>query len=794
MRAPIIPQVGLPTGSVGRVSTAGGVEPVRGVRSQQMQSLGGEAQKAGEVAMGLAAMLRDEADTAASKEALNRWGSTVTEMLENPDTGYLHLQGKAAVGEARTQLLSRMESERRELEKSLANDVQRSVFGAAADRLATQVKSQVYGHEATQRRIWNAGETKASIAQSIRAAATARRQGDVPADVAAAGAIVAQGDQLSVPGANSLPGAATDSSRPSWEVFYDSALEQAGDLADLMGLPAKSAQREELLADTREQAHLAMIDGLLAADRVQEAQAHFAEHGGNLRDDTRLKVGKQLEESTRADQALRMALDIGKEFDASGVWKDPSQIISSTASPGQDPRRGIGQLLAQARQKLDEQFLAGKIDARTHQMALAQVESTIQDRVKQSEAAASDLLRSTAQWFDSVPPTSRSVDNPEFVKSGLRQQLVEYGLLGRAASLADAARQTDPQAYLQLQRDRDSGHLVGMSNEALFTRYYGRLAGSEWAEAQRAHAEANQVAGSSTKKIPNDDFYGWEDQALETAFANGVVTSRTPTGKPVPADKGDEPARYIKWRAEVQRRMNVQRSAKGSDLTTEEKVAIAAGVSGDKARIPGVFSDTQTWVWDAAPDSNQEDERQKSLTYRTTTGEDVRFSEVQPGFVDYVNHQHRANMLVHQAGGPHSPGGQKILEEMRSAGAYSFKRSAEQTAQLNQLWSALKLDTVSAPRSEIVEMWSAGKTSWNEMLYPKQAERQKANPLVAPRPDGLQPFNRYEEDAFRRAEEAVRRLQMERAGRSQIPLGPSSMYGDPAGPEVPPERLDKKKN
>lgn len=746
MRIPL-PQVGLSTNTTATVG-AGPAPQVSGdVLGKQMQGLGQAALQAGTAAMGIASELRLEHDTAATKEAYTQLADYSTEILENPRDGYFTKEGKAAVGYERAKALGSIEKRWREIEEGLGTSVSKGMFRDAARRHLEGAKNKVYGHEATQRRVWSLGQTRAMGIQSQRDAIDSAIRGDTPIDVVDGAEIAGQeedraagfqGPETSIgtsgkrvaPGAPQAPegeqepgslrgktyaqAQAEDRARrektPTWQVHMNTAVDQAEEESQMKGESAEL--RRERVLQVRTTIHSGIVRGMLKQGRTKEARAWLEKtNPKHLAADARFELEGALLSSTQADRSFELANEIVDELSqpepinidlGDGVIADLTTWageLQRSATPG-GTGAGITSanevdtttMLARGAAKLRARFEAGEIDARTRDMTMARLKETHGILVNQWNGQAQETLLAAEQWFEGNTDVT-DPDSPTFPQE-LRDRLIGFGSLDSARKIGAArgARKTDPVVYRQMLEDFESGAFDGMQQTQLFNRYYAHLGPVEWNEAQSFLAAANKV---STKAIPDDDFYGVNDQVLEQALLGEVITARSPEGRPKPTNAG-EAERLVEYKAEVQRRWNVERAALGGkELPTAEKVRIAGEVSMQRAYVPDeeLFSaiDPKVWMWQSGLSKTQKQE----AYVETKFGTEVQIASIPSSARKMIQDTFRLSLV------PRSQRS-KIRSELVTHGAGTD--SADRTA-IESMWSRLGIVSRDADLGTVAEKW-----------------------------------------------------------------------------------------
>lgn len=637
MRIPL-PQVGLSTNTA-PVIGPGPAPGVSGdVTGRQLQQLGQGALAAGTAAMGIASELRLEHDTTITKEAYTQLADYATEVLENPKDGYFTKEGKKAVGYERAKALGSIEKRMRELEGELGTDVAKGMFREQSKKAFADIKRKVYGHEATERRVWALGQTRAMQSQSARDAVAAGIRGDTPVDVAdgaelagaeedraygrqnpataigTTGKNVAPGQPQEPQGQGQEPGSlrgktyaqavaedkARRQGRPSWQIHLDTAIEQVEEESRMLGESAEL--RRERVLKLRTEVHESIVRGMLSQGRTKEARAWLEKvPEKHMAVGARLGLQQALQDADRADRSYAVANEIIDQLaaeDAAVVtiegpngeeigldlttWERELERSSKPGGTGAGIHDSLDTttMLSRASERLRQRFEAGEIDARERDMAMAKIKEDHAIRVSQWNAEAQDTLRKTEQWFEANPDV-RDPDSPSF-PSKLRDKLNRFGSVDSARKIGAArgARVTDPVVYHQMLQDYESGAFKNMLPSQLFNRYYAHLGSVEWNEAQSYHALANKA--SDYKPPPDDEFYGVEKQILDVAKAAEIISGVDKDGYPRPKNP-DEAAMLIEFKRELNDRINVENKALSksskNQLTTAEKVQIASEIA-----------------------------------------------------------------------------------------------------------------------------------------------------------------------------------------------------------------------
>lgn len=545
-----MPRVPLPTEEL-RPTAAGtynapSVAPPDSAYGAQLARLGDATTNFGSTLVSIGAHLQDQVDEARAQEGVNRLRDRYRQALYDPNNGYFNTQGFAA-RDQRQERFAELDTTEKEIDESLENDVQRSMFRKAAGALRAQELMRADKHEFEQVRVANIGVTTQARDDHIRAFA---ETGDT-----------------------------AELNRAYWKQEKLSELNGARpEIAD--------AENAKVISD----AHEARIQALLQADPA-EAAKHWKAHKKDILLERRQRLARDVEHATAADDSLRLAIQIEQQvFDAP---QDPKQqgppapsytdTLKAANNPGNDPAV-LSTYVRKAEAELRRRFEAGEIDAQRYGMALQKVEEDHRRRVNEWNGVAQATLLDVER-FHAANPGVTSVQSPDF-PTALRSQLIESGQLDAANKALRPVRTRDDAAYFALLNDHDNGRLAGMSEAQLFNRYYAHLDEAGWNEAQMKHAEANK------RSSPKLDSYvlKWQDDVRRMASeANGgkLTGVSESDGFPKPASPDE-----AKWWGEFQAKLDEKlrlRATKTGEITREAILQEAQQLLLDKATLPGLL-------------------------------------------------------------------------------------------------------------------------------------------------------------------------------------------------------------
>lgn len=701
-------------------------------RGEQLQQLGGGLQSFGLASMEIAGQLRLEQDAASTKKAYTSWAEFVSQRMTGPD-GYLHTVGEQAVGDdgaRRAQVLSEIEDQRTAIEKTLGSEIARGMFRQAVDQRMLDVKSRIYGHEATQRRVWHIGTTRAMQLQEEREAVDAALWGEVPAVLREAGEEVAREQNVSEGRGTGFDGGAGPMqvgapgeepqepvSRPNWKAHRDTALEQADELSRLLGEPAPA--RQARLAETRSNIHAQIVEGLLEANRLKEAQSFVGKLGKrDLLPDARSKIDRMLRQASEADRSLSVGIQLFNDltpeipeatewegFDAEGLARTlrgegladvpPEQLRAGAAWRAEVHRSmqpggtgaGIGPdtdtMLGRAAEELERRFTAGELTARELNMAMSYVRERHSILVGEEVAQARSALEDTEQFF-AQNPSVKDVNSPSF-PARLRDRLINSGKLADGIRMG-ATRVTNPTVYRQLLVDSSQGLLDGMSEDQLFVRYYSGLNASDWNEAQSRWAQSNKREDFK----PINSLVGLTEDIERIAYEAGILTEITNTGGFIP-DGDDESVRFSTFKSSVQQRWNsinaVRAQHNQSPMSTEEMLATASRMAQAKW-----LGGDEPFAWEPIPRENELD-----LYRQTRTGATVYLSEIPRFEQQAIRDSYRLQML---------PADDRIrIADQLEAINNSADPELIQRRKIEALWNSLGMSGITVDPQFMVDQW-----------------------------------------------------------------------------------------
>lgn len=228
---------------------APGVEPMRNAAPEQMQNLGKATMQAAVTLKTIGDRIQDELDDAATKEADNLLSDQLRASIYNPDTGYLATVGKKAL-DARQAAIDGMNDAKQKFSQTLTSEMQRKMFNQVASRRLQTAMTQVDSHAMQQAKVYNIGESKARVTASVQdAVANASSWNMKDADGKVSG---------------------------PYSLYKETAISEINSLADIMGLPAGSSQRKELVLSATTQIASEVVKGMVANNQATEAREYLA--------------------------------------------------------------------------------------------------------------------------------------------------------------------------------------------------------------------------------------------------------------------------------------------------------------------------------------------------------------------------------------------------------------------------------------------------------------------------------------------------------------------------------------
>ena len=267
---------------------APGVEPMRNFQPEQGAKLGAATQAAGQTAMKIGEMIQDQIDDANTKAADSWYTSQAQKVLFDPQQGYLNSIGIAAKdGYVPTQ--EKLAKIRSDAEVALTNPVQKQMFAAVARKHEVNFASQMDVHAVKQIRVYAAGESEARQTQYV--------------DLAIADPV----------------GRAN---------YTATAVQEANDRADLLQLPADSAQRKQMVQGAYQSVHVGVANDLMINNKFTDAKGLLdtAFKDGQMDAKTYQTMSKQVDAGYRKQNAVALGDSIFKQ--GQGVDStDPATVI-----------------------------------------------------------------------------------------------------------------------------------------------------------------------------------------------------------------------------------------------------------------------------------------------------------------------------------------------------------------------------------------------------------------------------------------------------------------------------------
>lgn len=246
------------------------------IQGEQLQRQGQAIQGAGSQLARIAADEQNTANQVRVNDAMNQAMQAKLQATFDPQAGYVHLRGRAALERPDGKALddeygSNLEGQINAIRDSLGNDRQKQVFQQQAQQLLTQFRGGVQQHVAKEFGEFTLGVQKGTIE-------TAQNQMGL-----------AWGDPDAVlQGRNAIKAAVYESGR-------------------LMGQPG--AVIEAAMVDGLSRGHLAVVAGALQAGKIDYAREYAKQVDAELSNEARLKIQGSLETDGARQQAQSFADD-----------------------------------------------------------------------------------------------------------------------------------------------------------------------------------------------------------------------------------------------------------------------------------------------------------------------------------------------------------------------------------------------------------------------------------------------------------------------------------------------------
>lgn len=246
------------------------------IHGDQLQRQGQAVQGVGSQLARIAADEQNTANQVRVNDAMNQAMQAKLQATFDPQAGYVHLRGRAALERPDGKALddeygSNLEGQINAIRDSLGNDRQKQLFQQQAQQLLTQFRGSVQHHVAKEFGEFNLGVQKGTIETAQNQMALA--WGDPAA--------VAQGREA-----------------------IKAAVYEAG---RLMGQPG--AVTEAAMVDGLSRGHLAVVAGALQAGKIDYAREYAKQVDAELSNEARLKIQGSLETDGARQQAQSFADD-----------------------------------------------------------------------------------------------------------------------------------------------------------------------------------------------------------------------------------------------------------------------------------------------------------------------------------------------------------------------------------------------------------------------------------------------------------------------------------------------------
>jgi hypothetical protein len=270
------------------------VEPMRNFTGEQIQKTGQAVQSFGTTVMKIADRLQGEIDDAESKSLYNQFAAQA-DVIE---TKYLTTKGKDAVDnlmKTRTDIDAAMT----DIMGKAQNDVQRIMFKNSAAVRMRSANSAMIRHSLTEQREFDIKETGAKVDTFV-----------IDAVRYSAGFRNPQGD---------------------FAIYYNAAKKEAGILADKLGYPADSAQRQQLILKATNSIHGQAVQAAIDGQNLDNARDYLQRYGNEMTPETFQRANKALEIGTsdKREQTL-----------ADTIWSESGGNIAAALKKARDTLSG----------------------------------------------------------------------------------------------------------------------------------------------------------------------------------------------------------------------------------------------------------------------------------------------------------------------------------------------------------------------------------------------------------------------------------------------------------------------
>lgn len=407
-----LPTVDMQATGLGRYG-AQSVTPMQNATGDQLEQAGRAASSLGQGLARIGEQLSDAYDEARATEADALFGDVIREQWEG-EKGYRWRVGKEAA-ESHREVVDAIEKKRRELEGSLTNELQRTMFRRSAQARAERAMSAIGEHRQREILRFSEAESVARIKGLAEDAATFGKDGP---------------DQA----------------------FRDGLVNEARKLAATRGYGPE--QTKELLTDSLTDMHASFLGGLLAKQMPDLAAQYVEQHAGEMRPSVANGFREQVQRHAIADRSTKLSMELMQTAEMA------AQAEAVDISPVQK--------LEWMQRQLDDRFQRGEITAAVRDATLTRLDREWAQRRENVAAEQLDLLNKGEKWLFENPGKTL-LDWSEYTKAS------ERGILPQLLSFQSSRRQfNDPQVEESLMQMEDE-QLAQMSPQEFSAAFAGSL-------------------------------------------------------------------------------------------------------------------------------------------------------------------------------------------------------------------------------------------------------------------------------------------------------------------------------
>jgi len=530
-----LPQVALQTGSTPDFAAPSLGVQMPDIAGRQISAFGQSLAEFGSGINSVARVVQDKVDRAArliqnrvddsrTKSAYTKYAELATQEMLNPKSGFLTQIGGNATEEAFKSTLERLDKNRADLEKSLDNDMQRSMFKEAVDTKMIGIQQQGYVHLADQTQKEAIGQADAYLKQVTSDAANAHLYGLTTDQdkIAAAGAEqYATGRTEWLKDYVTIPQEPNNAKSKQINSDYDRQVNTlrtaVHDFANLNGWSEQDPRRKNLLLEKSTDMNSQIFDNYIGNGRNAAAAKFVASLSLKDVDSSTLsKMQSTVKRVTDLDNGVRIAMSVmdlvnnkpkpkptpqpswkpggGLSADSSEVSLD-SPVMPEQADVPQEDKFG-GSYQQEAVDGINHLYKIGQINYEERGSALNEIDSTHKRKKDVYEDDKNEALKQAENLL--TRHSDLRINSSQF-PAKLYDQLNRHGALDDAAKFESGLPiVTTPENYALAMKAKDNGSLKGMSFSELSNKFRLILSKEDFNDLRNYYATLNGSKGASS--------------------------------------------------------------------------------------------------------------------------------------------------------------------------------------------------------------------------------------------------------------------------------------------------------